>query len=243
MFWWREQVDDGLWVAFTDAAAGNLAVHVGDDETSVRRRRSQLAAEMGLEDGRLQFMNQVHSARVARTDHVVSAGASGGGAPEADAMVSPSGHEPLAVMVADCLPVVLAGFHPNGRSVAGTAVIHAGRRGLTEGVVPAAVEELRSTGAARIKSWIGPAVCGQCYEVPAEMADAVEAEVPGTRTTTKWGTAGLDLATGANRQLAGMGVDVEHIAGCTMEEARLFSYRRDQHAGRFAGLVWRDKTE
>ncbi len=238
MFWWREQVDAGLWVAFTDAAAGNLALHVGDDATSVGRRRSQLAAEIGLENGRLKFMNQVHSARVAWADKV----APGGGAPEADAMVSASGHDPMAVMVADCLPIVLAGFGPHGGPVAGTAVVHAGRRGLTEGVVPAAVTGLRRTGAVEIRGWIGPAVCGRCYEVPAEMAAAVEAQVPGSRTTTKWGSAGLDLAAGARSQLAGSGVEVEQVTGCTMEEGRLFSYRRDQYAGRFAGLVWRDTT-
>ncbi|GAB3524721.1 purine nucleoside phosphorylase YfiH/LACC1 family protein [Arthrobacter monumenti] len=244
MFWWRRQVADGLWVAFTDAGAGNLALHVGDDAPGVRQRRSRLAAAMDKPPESLLFMNQVHSAHVVWADQLVPAGPpnDGGAQPGADAMVSPGGLHPMAVMVADCVPVVLAGFNAESGMVTGTAVVHAGRQGLYDGVVPAAVRELRCTATGELKAWIGPAICGQCYEVPEEMADSVAAQVPGTRTTTRQGTAGLDLRGGVSSQLAGLDVVVEQIDGCTMEEGRLFSYRRDHRTGRFAGLVWREQT-
>ncbi|HET8795896.1 MAG TPA: peptidoglycan editing factor PgeF [Arthrobacter sp.] len=246
MFWWRQQVADGLWVAFTDAGAGNLALHVGDDAAAVRQRRSRLAVAMGKPPESLLFMNQVHSTHVVWADQLVPAGPSGDGdaRPGADAMVSPGGLSPMAVMVADCVPVVLAGFSPDTGEVAGTAVVHAGRQGLSDGIVSAAVRELQRTGTGELdlRAWIGPAICGRCYEVPEEMADSVAAQVPGTKTTTRQGTPGLELSRGVGTQLAGLGVVVEQIAGCTMEESRLFSYRRDHQTGRFAGLVWREQT-
>lgn len=255
MFWWRQQIADDLEVAFTDAEAGNLALHVGDNPAAVRRRRAQLAAVMGVDAATVLFMNQVHSARVARADQLVPVGPS---APSAaadgntmDAMVSPSGLHPMAVMVADCLPVVLAGFAPDTGAVAATAVVHAGRQGLAAGIIPATVRELeaipggpeRADGPLLVRAWIGPSVCGRCYEVPEKMAAEVAGAVPGTASRTRQGTAGLDLAAGAEMQLAGRGVQTERIAGCTLEEGRLFSHRRNQRAGRFAGLVWRGQAE
>ncbi|GAB3249681.1 laccase domain-containing protein [Arthrobacter pigmenti] len=255
MFWWRQQIADDLEVAFTDAEAGNLALHVGDNPTAVRGRRAQLAAVMGVDAATLLFMNQVHSARVARADQLVPVGPSAPGSAAdgntMDAMVSPSGLHPMAVMVADCLPVVLAGFAPGTGAVAATAVVHAGRQGLAAGIIAAAVRELeaipggpeRADGPLLVRAWIGPSVCGRCYEVPEKMAAEVARAVPGTASRTRQGTAGLDLAAGAEMQLAGMGVPTERIAGCTLEEGRLFSHRRNQRAGRFAGLVWRGQAE
>lgn len=255
MFWWRQQVADDLEVAFTDAGAGNLALHVGDEPDSVRGRRAELAAAMGLDAGTLLFMNQAHSAHVARADQLVPVGSSAhGAAPDGgtmDAMVSPEGRHPMAVMVADCLPVVLAGFEPEAGTVAATAVVHAGRLGLAAGIIPAAVQELEACIGGQadslqpplLRAWIGPSVCGRCYEVPPEMAAEVSAAVPATATVTRQGTAGLDLAAGADAQLTGLGVQTERIAGCTMEEAGLFSHRRNRQTGRFAGLVWRGQAK
>ncbi|WLQ05543.1 polyphenol oxidase family protein [Arthrobacter oryzae] len=241
MFWWRTEVRPGVWVAFTDAGAGNLALHVGDDPAEVHLRRGLLEAEAGLGAGRFQYMNQVHGNAVAYIGDtfigdaaVATAGSTGAGGPTADAMVS-SGR-PLAVMVADCVPVVLAGQTAAGRPV--LAVAHAGRPGVAGGVIPATVARMRAEGAEDIRAWIGPSICGSCYEVPEEMRADVAAAVPTTWCTTSWGTPGLDLPAGARSQLEDNGVAVEYSGPCTLETDGLFSYRGDPGTGRFAGLVW-----
>ncbi|HET6270946.1 MAG TPA: polyphenol oxidase family protein [Arthrobacter sp.] len=234
MFSWRAEVRPGVWVAFTDAAAGNLALHVGDDPGEVRRRRRRLDQAAGLGHRSFRYMNQVHGRHVVTIAGNGVPAAAGSDTPTADAMVSLG--EPLAVMVADCVPVALAGEGAGGAPVLG--VVHAGRPGVASGVVPAAVARLRDLGAARISAWIGPSICGQCYEVPGGMRADVSAAVPATWCTTSRGTPGLDLPAGVRSQLEAEGVTVEYAGGCTLEDEALFSYRRDAHTGRFAGLVW-----
>ena len=231
MFWWHRQVDKDLWVGFTDVSAGNLALHVGDNREDVLRRRAALEAALGVTPGSLRFMNQVHSATV------VDAPEAGAEAPTADGLVSPDGTAPLAVMVADCVPVLLAGRKPSGTPV--TAAVHAGRRGLLDGILPAAVERMRAAGGQDIRAWIGPCVCGLCYEVPAEMAAAAAAVLPASAAQTRAGTPALDLPAGAEEQLRAAGIDVERIDGCTLENGELFSHRRDPATGRLAGVIWR----
>ena len=221
-------------MAFTDAAAGNLALHVGDDPGEVRRRRGQLDQAAGLGHRSFRYMNQVHGRHVATIAGNEVPAAAGSDAPTADAMVSLG--EPLAVLVADCVPVALAGESAGGAPVLG--VVHAGRPGVASAVVPAAVARLRDLGAARISAWIGPSICGQCYEVPGGMRAEVSAAVPATWCTTSRGTPGLDLPAGVRSQLEAEGVPVEYAGGCTLEDEALFSYRRDAQTGRFAGLVW-----
>lgn len=234
MFSWRAEVRPGVWVAFTNAAAGNLALHVGDRPADVRRRRGELEQAAGLGARSFQYMNQVHgndvalvAPRAGRQDAEVPA-------PTADALVSRGAA--LAVMVADCVPVVLVGADAGGAPVLGVA--HAGRPGVASGVVPAAVARMRELGAAQLTAWIGPSVCGRCYEVPAGMREEVAALAPGTWSETSRGTPGLDLPAGVRHQLEADGVAVAYSGGCTLEDDRLFSYRRDPATGRFAGLAW-----
>jgi copper oxidase (laccase) domain-containing protein len=97
---------------------------------------------------------------------------------------------------------------------------------------------MRDLGADRIRAWVGPHVCGACYEVPADLRDEVAAVEPATRATTSWGTPALDLGAGVRAQLEREAVEVEEVARCTREDAALYSYRRDgAGAGRLAGLV------
>lgn len=213
-------------MAFTDSAAGNLALHVGDDGPSVTRRREELEAAAGIAPRRFQYMNQMHGNHVAVME-------SDGPAPTADAMVSRS--LPLAVMVADCIPLVLVG---DGSAGPVLGVVHAGRPGLASGVIPAALDQLRTAGATDIRAWLGPSICGRCYEVPAELRADVAAVVPSAWSTTSWGTPALDLPAGAASQLESEGVLVEYRGPCTLETDALYSYRRDRQSGRFAGLVW-----
>ena len=249
MFSWRAEVRPGVWVAFTDAAAGNLALHVGDDPAEVRHRRAGLEAALGLGGRPFRYMNQVHGNEVAGIGAAAAPGNGAGAAtvdapdpdaPTADAMVSLG--EPLAVMVADCVPVVLVGDRDGGETPV-LAVVHAGRPGVASGVVPAAVARMRELGAAALSAWIGPSVCGGCYEVPGDMRDDVAARVPAAWCTTSRGTPGLDLPAAVRSQLQDAGVKVEYSGHCTLEDERLFSYRRDRNTGRFAGLVWTDRTD
>lgn len=235
MLWWREQVGDGLWVAFTDSAAGNLALHVGDVPAAVHARRSSLESELGIAPGSMRFMNQVHSANV---DVVSTARPMPPPETEIDALVSPQADVPLAVMVADCLPVVFAGSTAAGGPA--SAVAHAGRRGLLDGVLVNTVSELRAAGVSGIRAWIGPSICGRCYEVPEHMRTAACEQLPQLYAETSWGTPALDLPSAAAAQLDTLGVETRRIDGCTLEDSRLFSYRRNPQTGRFAGLVWRN---
>ncbi|MFI7483096.1 polyphenol oxidase family protein, partial [Kocuria sp. M1R5S2] len=235
VFWWEAEVGEGVRVAFTDRRAGNLALHTGDDAAAVRARRAGLERVMGVPRGSLLFLEQVHGTEVADADRQGRETV-----PVADAAVSASA-SPLAVMVADCVPVVLVG---RGASGPVTGVAHAGRRGLLDGVLERAVERLRGRGAGAATAWIGPSICGSCYEVPARMRTQAAARVPSLAATTSWGTPALDLRSGARERLSALGVEVVEPAGgpgpaCTRENSALSSHRRDPGSGRIAGLVWR----
>ncbi|NUL44870.1 laccase domain-containing protein [Cellulosimicrobium funkei] len=231
----------------------------------VEASRRGVEAALGIPSGRTEYLTQVHSARV-----VLAAGRGWGEsaeAEEADALVSPTGRDPLAIKAADCLPVVFASHRPvedpaavrsdghagdSGRGAGGvgplsgpTAVAHAGRRGLLEGILQNTVEVMRREGAGHepgdIQAWLGPAICGRCYEVPEQMRRDGAALIPATHSTTKWGTPALDLPAGAQAVLEALGVTVHRSPVCTREDPRLFSHRRDPGRGRFIGLVWRSE--
>jgi len=154
--------------------------------------------------------------------------------PTADALVTTTPGLGLMVRIADCVPVLLA---DPGRGVVGA--VHAGRAGVLLGVVGRAVERMRAEGAEDLVAWVGPHVCGECYEVPEQMRAEVAARVPQTYAVTRWGTPSLDLGAGVRAQLDELGVGVTEVGRCTLEDPRLHSHRRDgADAGRMAGLVW-----
>jgi YfiH family protein len=158
--------------------------------------------------------------------------------PSVDAVVTARRGLALAVLTADCTPVLLAD------PVAGIAgAAHAGRPGMVAGVVPAAVAAMVELGAdpARIIARTGPAVCGRCYEVPADMRADVAAVEPAAYAETSWGTPAVDVTAGAHAQLDRLGVrDREQSPVCTRESGDHFSYRRDRTTGRLASYVWLD---
>ncbi len=140
------------------------------------------------------------------------------------------------MLVADCAPVLIA--DPQAR-VAGVA--HAGREGMARGVVPALVRAMTGAGAdpSRMHAVLGPAICGGCYEVPAELRARIADAVPQASCVTRKGSPGIDIRSGVAAQLAAAGVlAVSRDPRCTAETPALFSYRRDGQTGRFAGLVW-----
>lgn len=209
----------------------NLSSRIGDDAAAVVHNRERAADRLGLDPRRVAWMHQVHGNDVAYVRE-----ASDGGVPAVDAVVTDVPGLTLAVLAADCVPVLLA--DPAARLV---GAAHAGRPGVAAGVVPALVEALVGRGgrADRMAAFVGPAVCGPCYEVPAEMQDAVASAVPQTRCLTRRGTPGLDIRAGVVAQLAAAGVtQVARDARCTAETPQLYSHRRDGRTGRFAGYVW-----
>ena len=209
----------------------NLGDHVGDDPASVAANRDRLAREVGVDPARLVWMQQVHGTGVTVVD-----GPRPGPLPETDALVTAVPGLVLCVLVADCVPVLLA--DPEAGVV---AAVHAGREGVRQGVVPAALRAMRDLGArpAAISALLGPAVCGADYEVPAAMRAEVAKVAPAAAVRTRRGTPGLDLRAGLDELLRGAGVgQVVHDPRCTVEDRRLFSHRRDGVTGRQAGLVW-----
>lgn len=181
---------------------------------------------------RLVTMRQVHGADVHTVDRAWLDADSEPAV--ADALVTAVPGVVLVVRVADCVPVLLA--DPD-RGVVGAA--HAGRTGLVAGVVPAAVARMRELGAEDLVAWVGPHVCGRCYEVPAQLRAEVAATVPESYAETSWGTPSVDVGAGVVAQLRAARVDVVDASRCTLEDDDLYSYRRQGAAsGRLGGLVW-----
>ncbi|NGO13343.1 peptidoglycan editing factor PgeF [Streptomyces sp. HC44] len=233
----------GAHFAFTDRWGGvsavpyeelNLGGAVGDDLDAVRTNRELAAKSLGLEADRVVWMNQVHGPDVAVIDEPWGDRP----VPEVDAVVTTRRGLALAVLTADCTPVLLA--DPGAGIV---AAAHAGRPGMIAGVVPAAVAAMAELGAEpdRIVARTGPAVCGRCYEVPDAMRAEVAAVEPAAYAETSWGTPAVDVTAGVHAQLERLGVrDREQSTVCTLESGDHFSYRRDRTTGRLAGYVWLD---
>jgi len=254
---------DGVGVAFTDRLDGFSAPDIGplnlgrtdaDDICLVERNLDAVRDRLGLGAGRagaateavpLIALHQVHGTDVLRVDADLLAtwgprshlGEPAGQAPlpVADAAVTALPRVALCVRVADCVPVLLA---DRDTGVIGAA--HAGRAGFAAGVLPATVEAMHALGAREVQAWIGPHICGSCYEVPQAMADEVTRNHPDAITRSSWGTPALDLGAGCAAQLARLGVHVERLDPCTRTNPQFHSHRRDGvRAGRQAGIIWR----
>src|SRR3954468_6343157 len=209
----------------------NLGAHVGDRPENVGANRERLGREVGVAGERLVWMTQVHGAGVAVVD-----GPQEAPLPDTDALVTAVPGLVLCVLVADCVPVLLAD------ATAGVvAAVHAGREGVRLGVVAAALAAMTRLGArARdVTALLGPAVCGACYEVPARMQAEVARVAPASAVRTRKGTPGLDLRAGLAEVLTRAGVrQVVDDPRCNVEDPCLFSHRRDGVTGRQAGVVW-----
>ncbi len=242
MFLYRHR-GAGLEVAFTDRHGGvsdgpwsslNLGYGNGDDRTRVDANHELVAREFGADPERLVRMSQVHGTDVVVTDGPLTP------FPVADGLVTTAADVTLLVRAGDCVPVVLADV---AAGVVGVA--HAGRAGVLCAVAASTVRTMRRLGAGRILGWLGPRVCGGCYEVPTHLRAQVAAAVPATWSQTSWGTSSVDVAAGVRAQLGELDVEVVDIADslgaaatCTVENHDLFSYRRQgSRSGRLAGLV------
>jgi hypothetical protein len=218
-------------VAFTDATL-DVAEKPDTDLDRLAAELARLEAACGVAVSR---MHQVHGGDVEVVGPAAAGRPHGAPAPpDVDALVTTQRGVALMTRAADCVPVLLA-----DREAGVIGAAHSGRQGLVAGIVPATVSRMRALGAGEITAWVGPHICGRCYEVPEAMRDEVARDVPESAAETSWGTPALDLGAGVSAQLDALGVAHTSVDRCTREDAELWSYRRDgAAAGRLAGLVW-----
>ena len=217
--------------SFTDRTGGkstgaflsnNLATHVGDDHATALANRTLLEVELGFP---IQFMDQVHGSVVASIGSEIVA------TPTADALLTQAKGIGLAVMVADCIPLLLS----NSTSV---AAVHVGRKGLMNEVAMGAIQAMRAIDPSEITAIVGPSICGRCYEVSQDVFDEVSGKFPLSASQTRDGGFALDLSRALIVQLQASGVLVVDEGRCTVEDENLYSYRRDGVTGRQVGVVW-----
>jgi len=203
-----------------DFSSLNLALHVDDDPSLVIRNREMISNQYGP----TVYMNQVHGNAVEVVTHVTQS------TPTCDALITTLPGITLAVMTADCIPLLLSSENV-------VAAVHVGRRGLVNEVARKTVEIMRELGAGAITGQLGPSICGTCYEVDRNTFDEVIAVFPSARSETTRGTPALDLARALVADLNNLSIDCHVNSRCTNEDPDLFSYRKSQRTGRQAGLI------
>jgi len=208
-------------------ASCNLGLRTGDDPAAVAANRSRLRAVLPQDP---RWLRQVHGARVVGADDLDCE-------TEADAAIARQAGTVCAVLVADCMPVLLC--DDDARAV---AIAHAGWRGLSSGVVENAVRAMQ-IAPARLMAYLGPAIGPEAYEVGMDVYDAFVGRDPAAAAAFRRHGAGkwlADLFSLARLRLAGCGVTRVHGGGvCTFGDAqRFYSFRRDRATGRMAALIW-----
>ena len=214
---------------------GNRYAADGDDPATVARNRALLIDLAGL-PSTPHWLKQVHGTDVVRVDAPADPEAA---EPVADALVTSTPGVVLAILTADCLPVVFAA--KDGSEI---AAAHAGWPGLSKGMLEATLAAM-ATPAADVVAWIGPAAGPARYEVGKDVFDVFVAHDSGATACfvpTREGHWLADLPALARRRLVARGMSPADIHGgdlCTMgEPARFFSHRRDGRSGRIATLAW-----
>ncbi len=218
---------DPIRLRFTGVSDGDLRLtEPGEPETPAARA---LVTGLGG-DGSLAMVRQIHGARVVQV-------ALADGVTEADGIVCTVPGRVIAVRVADCVPVLLA-------SRRGVAALHAGWRGTALDIVRVGLDALLSaTGdvATDVRAWIGPAICGACYEVSDEVVDAVHRVAPAPDTWRTMGSRGrshVDLRAANLAVLHDAGVPTQLVGPCTRCGEGYWSHRRDaERAGRQVGAI------
>jgi YfiH family protein len=209
-------------------ASFNLGLRTGDDPRAISANRERLSAALPQSPS---WLKQVHGNRVVDADDL-------GGIPEADAAVARQPDTVCAVLVADCIPVLLA-----DRAGTVVAIAHAGWRGLAGGVIENTIERM-SLPPAEILAYLGPGIGPRAFEVGADVREAFTARDPQATAAFTPHAAGkwlADLFLLARQRLARAGVEDAYGGGlCTHSDPRrFFSYRRDRTTGRMAALIWR----
>ena len=203
-------------------ASLNLGTHVLDSEVDVAKNRETLRHHLSLPQ--LLFMNQSHGAEIATIDNPSALA----DVYVADAIMTNLPGVGLAVMVADCVPLLVA-------SDEWVAAVHVGRVGLLKGIVESVLAQFQARHSSITRAWIGPHICSQCYEVSPDMyADAVNQQ---SHLATSPTAHCLDLQGAVSAILATSGGSLSVVDSCTVENSDFFSYRRDTVTGRFAGVI------
>ncbi len=221
----------------------NLAFHVGDVAEAVEKNRQALSKRLHIAST-IGWLNQIHSDRIVTENEFLSSGIH---PVEADGVVASSSQLACAIMTADCLPVLFC--NEQGTRV---AAIHAGWRGLANGILKKAVKMFKNNNAGELLVFIGPGISQQCYEVGEEVVSALEKTVSldkkefsmasslSESKLQKTNKYYLDMVAVAKTQLVELGVT--KISGgnrCSFSEAaNFYSYRRDGQTGRMASLIW-----
>jgi YfiH family protein len=212
----------------------NLATHVGDSKADVLQNREVLQRKKKLPHAPL-WLEQNHSTVVISADEMYES------YPQADASYSSLPGRVCAVLTADCLPLLIT--DTQGIQV---AAVHAGWKGLAEGIVPACIAKLKATPK-DLLVWMGPAIGPKVFEVKDDVRDLflkMNAALPQHFHQTSAGVYLLDMYSAARYQLNRCGV--EQIFGgdfCTYtDHERFFSYRRHHTTGRMASLIWFEKV-
>ena len=199
----------------------NLATHVDDISEHVVKNRTQLANQIGRP---IQFLEQVHGNQVVSIEKICEP-------PIADAAFTRVKGIALAVMVADCVPILFTSDEVVG-------VAHVGRRGLVNGVIAQVAAVLKNISPTNLAAHIGPHICSSCYEISKDLANEISQNFPEVISQSRWGTPSIDLRSSIIQQLQIEEIETNDLSHCTYEDENLFSYRRDQKTGRNAGIVW-----
>ena len=204
----------------------NLALHVGDDPAKVQKNRELLAAQLGISQSDLYFMNQVHGNDVAE----IHQDSSSSEVPIVDALFTMQPGKYLVTLIADCIPLLL---HSN-RAV---AAVHVGRQGLVCGAFEKSLEIFKKHGIApsEITAELGPSICGRCYEVDVKMYIDVTTQIPATAFNSA--ESSLNIEAGLISKLEAAGISWKSSGLCTVHDPGYFSYRRDGVTGRQAGVI------
>ena len=207
----------------------NLASHVGDITENVEQNRTRLRQTLALAEAPA-WLEQIHGHRVLDLD------ASAAEDRQADAAFTRSLNRACAVLVADCIPLLLC--DEGGTQV---AAVHAGWRGLATGIIAAAVSSFDAQASA-LHAWIGPHISAGKYEVGDEFVTQLEADFPHISdfVVSDLQPTHLDLGAWCAVQLQDCGVhNIGRSANCVYtEKDRFFSYRRSGDTGRMAALIW-----
>tara|TARA_B110000014_G_C20091218_1_gene571317 strand:- start:637 stop:1386 length:750 start_codon:yes stop_codon:yes gene_type:complete len=235
---------DGVRAGYTTRLGGvsegaylsaNMATHVGDVDADVINNRRRLHQITGLAD--IRWLKQVHGSSVVKIEPHVDPVDDQGSAPVADAQWTDSTGIGLAILSADCFPVVIA--DASGGVV---GIAHCGWRGAVCGVLESLVAAMRLRSTA-LNAWIGPGICKRCYEVGPDVIARLDARISrnvldaGPRRE-RWF---LDLPGYLEILLQELGIErILRSPSCTYQDENLYSYRRDKVTGRVATIVWRE---
>lgn len=207
---------------------GNSLVRIGVTE----RSDGDCAPLDGSAPSNMTVLRQVHGTRVVEVGRPGEHAGAG-----ADAAWTSAPRATLAVRTADCVPIALYGTDATGCGA--VAAVHAGWRGLLDGIVPAALAELCRHGIRRPRAVVGPHICPLHYEFGADLLEAARSELGSSvLSSTQWGTPALDLGEATRLTLRRSGAVIDSEVGrCTATDERYFSHRARLEQGRTALLV------